>query len=94
MLGFLFAVAAGFVTPHLDEPVSAKIAGALKDTINIEPSEYRVVSFMVAMLAAAILAALVDNDSPLAIIVGGVIGYFLMPLVEILKKTIEGKPRS
>ncbi len=94
MLGFLIAVAAGFVSPHLDEPVSAKIAGALKETIPIEASEYRVVSFMVALFAASILAALVDNDSPLAIVVGGVLGYFLMRIVEALKKVIEGKPKT
>ena len=94
MLGFLIAVAAGFVSPHLDEPVSARIAGALKDSLPIETSEYRVVSFMVALLAAAILAALVDNDSPLAIVVGGVLGYFLMRIVETLRKLVEGKPKT
>ena len=93
MLGFLIAVAAGFATPHLDEPVGRPLARALERHMTIAPGEIRVVSFMVALLAAAIVASLFDTGSAFGVIVGAVLGYFLLRISAVVKAAVDGKPR-
>ncbi len=80
MLGFIVAIAAGFLTPHLDKPVSGPLMAAAAKVIEIDRAETRLVSFMVALLGAGIVANLLDSGSAFWVVVGAVIGYFLTRL--------------
>lgn len=91
MLGFLIAAAAGFVTPQLDGPVAKPIAAMLEGSFKIEPQELRLISFMVAMIAAAVLANIFDSGSTFGIIAGGIIGYFGMRIYTLLRRIIEAR---
>jgi hypothetical protein len=81
MFGFIIAVVAGFLTPTLEAPVARPIARMLEKHITLEASETRVIAFMVAVLGAAIVAALLDSGSTFTVILGTIIGYFLTRLV-------------
>ncbi len=89
MLGFLVAVAAGFVTPSLDAPVTRPLARAVSGFLQVEVAETRLASFMVAMLAAGVLANLLHSGSTFWVILGGVIGYFLTRLVAGAKTALD-----
>ncbi|PJI91496.1 hypothetical protein BC777_0324 [Yoonia maricola] len=91
MLGFLIAAAAGFLTPQLEGPVAGPIAKALEGYFPIAAHERRVIAFMVALLAAAILAAAFDSGSVFGIIIGAILGYFGKRIFDVLKKAIDGK---
>lgn len=90
MLGFLVAIAAGFVTPHLDQPVAGQIAKALEGTITIAPEETRALSFMAALLAAVLIAAALQSGSPFGILLGAVLGYFATRITAKLRAVIAG----
>lgn len=93
MLGFLVAIAAGFLTPYLDSAVSRPLARAVSGVMAIAPEETRLVSFMVAMLGAGVLANLLHSGSTFWVILGGVIGYFLTRLVEAAKLAMDQRSR-
>ena len=76
MLGFIIAVIAGFLTPHLEAPVGKPVAKAIEGFVELEAGETRLFSFIVAMLIAGVLCALFDTGSPLGVMLGGAIGYF------------------
>ncbi len=91
MLGFLIAVAAGYLTPHLEGPVARPIAKMLSEHIKLEPEETRLIAFMVALLAAVIIGALLSTGSTFGIIIGAILGYFGQRIFDVLKKTIDGR---
>ena len=91
MLGFLIAAAAGFLTPQLDGPVAGPIIRALDGHLPVTPEEKRLISFMVALLVAAVLAVAFDTGSVFGIIVGAVLGYFGSRIFAVLKKVVEGR---
>ncbi len=81
MLGFLVAIAAGYLTPYLDDTVARPLAKAVSGVVPIGPEELRLVSFMIAMIAAGVLANLLNSGATFWVILGGVIGYFLTRIV-------------
>jgi hypothetical protein len=91
MLGFLIAALAGFLTPRLDGPVAGPIAETLKGYFAIEPAEIRLISFMAALVIAAICAAVLGSGSTFGVIVGAVLGYFGARIYAVLKKIIEAR---
>ncbi|MEJ8560282.1 hypothetical protein QTO30_02870 [Yoonia sp. GPGPB17] len=91
MLGFLIAAAAGFLTPQLEGPVAGPIVKTLEGHFPIAANERRLIAFMVALLAAAILAAAFDSGSIFGITIGAIVGYFGTRIFEALKKVIEGR---
>lgn len=91
MLGFLIAVAAGFLTPQLETPVAAPIKKALEQHMPVTPNETRLIAFMVALVAAAILSALMESGTTFGIIIGAILGYFGMRIYTVLRKVIEGR---
>ncbi|MEO1639267.1 MAG: hypothetical protein AAFU41_08475 [Pseudomonadota bacterium] len=94
MLGFLVAVAAGFITPQIEGPVAGQIVKALEGSITIEANEKRLIAFMVALLAAAVIAALLDSGSVFGIIVGAILGYFGTRIVAKIKQVIDGQSKA
>ena len=91
MLGFLVAVAAGLLVPQIEGPVTTPVMKFLGTYFKVDPSEKRAVSFMIALLAAAILAALLDSGTTFGVILGAVLGYFGIRLYELLKRIIEAR---
>ena len=91
MLGFLIAAVAGYLTPQLEGPVAGPIVKTLEGFFPIAPNEKRLIAFMVALLAAAILAAAFDSGSVFGVIVGAILGYFGIRIFDVLKKIIEGR---
>lgn len=91
MLGFLIAAAAGFLTPQLEGAVAKPLIGAMQKQIPITDNETRAIAFMVALLGAAILCALVDSGSVFGVIFGAILGYFGMRIFNVLKTVIEGR---
>ena len=91
MLGFLIAAVAGYLTPQLEGPVAGPIVKTLEGFFPIAAHEKRLIAFMVALLAAAILAAAFDSGSVFGVIVGAILGYFGTRIFDVLKKIIEGR---
>lgn len=91
MLGFLAAIVAGFVTPQLDSPVAGPLARILGKYMTIEAAETRLLSFMVAMLAAGVVAVLLDSGSTFWVMIGGVIGYFATRIVAAAREAMDAR---
>lgn len=91
MLGFIFALVAGFVTPMAEDPVGRPLAKMLADTLGVEDSDLRVLTFMAMMLIAGILSAVFATGSALGLAAGGALGYFGMRILRWLQRIIEGR---
>ena len=91
MLGWLIAAAAGFLTPQLEGPVAGPIVKALEGYFPIAANERRLIAFMAALLAAAILAAAFNSGSLFGVILGALLGYFGTRIFDVLMKIIEGR---
>lgn len=91
MLGFIVAVIAGLLVPQIEGPVTAPVVKFLQQYFTVEDGEKRAVSFMIALLAAAVLAALLDSGTTFGVILGAVLGYFGVRLYTLLKRIIEAR---
>jgi ABC-type microcin C transport system permease subunit YejE len=91
MLGFLIAAAAGFLTPQIESAVTKPLVSALEKRIPVTPNETRAIAFMVALLGAAVLCALVDSGSVFGVIIGAILGYFGLRIFNAVKAEIEGR---
>lgn len=91
MLGFIVAAIAGLLVPQIEDPVTTPVVKFLQGYITIEAGEKRAISFMIALLAAAILAALLDSGTTFGVILGAVLGYFGVRLYALLKRIIEAR---
>ena len=89
MLGFICAVIAGFGAHYVDEPLVRPLTRALQGKIDIEPSETRLVGFILTMLIAGVAAELLDSGSAFWIILGGSLGYFALRIVAAVKAVID-----
>jgi len=94
MLGFLIAAAAGYLTPQLEGTVAGPVKKALEGHFPVSATETRLIAFMVALLGAAVLCAAFNTGSVFGIIVGAILGYFGTRLFAVLKKIIDGRPKS
>lgn len=93
MLGFIAALIAGFVTPHIEVPLVRPLVRKIAPHMRIEEAEVRMVSFAVMMLIAGLIAALLHSASAFWVILGGVLGYFALRLVEAARQTLEQRRR-
>jgi hypothetical protein len=91
MFGFVIALVAGFLAPHAEAPLARPVAEAMRGVIKLEDGEMRLLSFMIVMLIAGVVCALLDAGSPLGVILGGVLGYFGLRLSAYAKSAIDGK---
>ncbi|WP_341365753.1 hypothetical protein [Yoonia sp. BS5-3] len=91
MLGFIVAIVAGFLTPHLVAPVAVPLVKVLEPHIKIDPVETRLIAFMIAMLLAGIAAALLTSGTAFWVVFGGILGYFGTRIVELIKKQIDAR---
>ncbi len=91
MLGFIIAVVAGFLTPHADGPLTGPIVARAAPFIRIEPTEQRLISFMILMLICGFLAAILDSGSAFWIIFGGSVGYFATRIFDSGKRVMDDR---
>lgn len=91
MLGFLIAAAAGFLTPRIEGPVAGPIVRMLKSQFSVADTEKRLIAFMIALLAAAIVAAALNSGSVFGIITGAILGYFGTRIYDVLRKLVESR---
>ena len=76
MFGFLIAVGAGFLIPHLLDPVARPIVAQLRRVMTIAEAEIATIAALVAVIAAAFVASIFDSGSALGIGIGVFVGYF------------------
>lgn len=91
MLGFLIAAAAGFLTPQIEGPVAGPIVKMLEGHFTVADTEKRLIAFMIALLAAAIVAAALNSGSVFGIITGAILGYFGTRIYDVLRKLVESR---
>ncbi len=89
MLGFIIAVAAGFLTPYADGPLSGPLIARAAPLVNITPTETRLVSFMTLMLIVGLLAMILHTGSSFWIVLGGIIGYFAVRVIDGGKRQFD-----
>ena len=92
MLAFVISVAMGFATPFLEKPVAQPIASWLRGFFPVEDREVPAIAFMVSVLGAGIIAAVLGSDAVLGVTLGVVLGYFAARLFALIKKVIENRP--
>lgn len=85
MFGFVIAIIAGFVTPMIETPLARPVARALEGKINLENDELRLLAFMLALIIAGLICAVLHAGSPLSLALGGTLGYFGARIVEYVK---------
>lgn len=94
MFGFLIALGAGFLTPHLEKPLAEPLSQTLKGKIDVAPAEMRLLAFMIALFVGAVVCAALGTGSMFTIVIGGTLGYFGTRIIEMVKGAIDGKPKS
>ena len=81
MLAFILGLAAGFLTPHAEEPLAAPMVRAARGHVVFEPGEARLLSFILCLLIAAVLLAILSWGSPFWLVLGAGLGYFATRLI-------------
>lgn len=76
MFGFLIAIAAGFMAPHLVQPVARPVALQLRRFFAVEDAEMTAIAVMCAAIGGAVVASIFDTGSPIGLSVGVFVGYF------------------
>jgi len=94
MFGFLIALGAGFLAPHLEKPLAEPLAKAMEGRIKVAPGEMRLLSFMVALVIGAVVCAALGTGSMFTIVIGGALGYFGTRIVAMIKGAVDGKPKG
>ena len=94
MLGFVIALGAGFLTPHLEQPLAKPVAAAVDKWVKIEEGELTLLAFMIAILIAAILCGFFSTGSTAGIIVGAILGYFGSRIVEAAKTAMDNRNKD
>ncbi len=91
MLGFIVSVIAGYLVPHIEGPLGRPAAAFLAKHITLEDAETRLVSFVVAMMGAGVVASLLNSGSAFWMILGGALGYFGQRLVAAAKTAMDNR---
>jgi hypothetical protein len=91
MWGFIVAVIAGFLVPHLESPVARPVEKAMQSHVPLAAGELRLLAFVLAMLAAGVVAELLNSGSAFWVILGGALGYFGARILAALRKVIDAR---
>ena len=91
MLGFIFGLIGGFVTPSLDGALARPVAKAMSGFIEVEEGEIRLLGFLLVMLIVGILCAIFNTGSVPGVLVGAALGYFLLRISFAIKALIDNK---
>ena len=76
MFGFLIAIGAGFLVPHIEQPVARPIVAQLRRFLTVKDTETTAIAIMVAMLGAAVISTILNTGSAIGLSVGIFIGFF------------------
>jgi urea transporter len=91
MFGFLIAIAAGAVTPMVEDPLARRAAKSMGQHVEVQENEVRALAFMIAMIIAGVVCNVLDTGSPLGLAVGGALGYFGARLLRWGQRRIEDR---
>jgi urea transporter len=91
MFGFLIALAAGAVTPMVEDPLARRAAKSMGQHVEVQENEVRALAFMVAMIIAGVACNVLDTGSPLGLAVGGALGYFGARLLRWGQRSINDR---
>lgn len=94
MLGFVVAIGAGLLTPYLTDPLARPLAKALRVYMPVKDGELILLSFMLAMLGAAMLGQMLSSGTPFWIVAGGSIGYFGKRIIAAVQAVAEKRRRG
>lgn len=94
MLGFLVAVAAGYLSDRAEKPLARPLAETLRPWIAVDEAEMRPLSFMLCLLLAGLLAELLHSGTPFWVILGGVLGYFGSRIIAAVQGEMERRKRD
>lgn len=94
MIGIVIAFGAGYIAMRLDDPVSRPLAKAVSPFVKVNDGEIRLVSFIIALLGAAVLVQATDNVSPFWLILAGSLGYFGARIYAAAKLAWENRSRD
>lgn len=87
MFGFLIAVGAGFLVPHLVDPLARPVAAQLRKFIPVQDAELSVIAALLAVLGATLIATIIDSGSPVGLSLGVLLGYFLPRILAAANKS-------
>lgn len=87
MLGFVLAAGLGWMTPQIHNALEQPVIKAVSYKITLKDGEERLIGFVIVLLIAAVLAALLNSGSALGIAIGCVLGYFGPRLIDLAKQT-------
>ncbi|MEL6548700.1 MAG: hypothetical protein AAFQ54_00490 [Pseudomonadota bacterium] len=89
MLAFILAIAAGFASRLVQEPLVGALEKVLLDKIDIKTEDALALSYAVCLLVVGILVALsASTVSAFAILLGGLLGLFGTEIVAAIRKAI------
>jgi hypothetical protein len=91
MLGFLFAIVAGLATPYVEAPLAEPIARWIKQHMDLEPTETRMIAFIMMLLLAALVSALLNSGATFFVVFGAGLGYFLIRIVGAIREIIADR---
>ncbi|MEM1233012.1 MAG: hypothetical protein AAGH70_02705 [Pseudomonadota bacterium] len=89
MLAFIIALAAGFVSRMVKEPLVGGLESVLMDKIDISTEEALAMSYALCMLIAGVVIALSGSGvSAFVVLLGGLIGLFATEIYAAIRKAI------
>ncbi len=86
LASFFFSALAGYLTRHVEAPLEALIARVIKVDIRLDALEFRVLTFGLMLMLAAVATALVGADSSAYMAAtGALLGFFGKDLYAFLR---------
>lgn len=93
MWGFILAVIGGLLVPQAEEPLARPIAKAISPAVRVEPSEIRLLAFIIVMLIVGIVATLFESGSAFWVMAGGAVGLFGQRIYTFVKAQFDNRTR-
>ncbi|MEM9349391.1 MAG: hypothetical protein AAGA47_03950 [Pseudomonadota bacterium] len=89
MLAFILAVAAGFASRFVQEPLVGALEKVLLDKVDIKTEDTLALSYALCLVAVTLIVVLSgDGVSGFVLAVGGLIGLFGKEIVDAIRKQI------
>lgn len=90
MLAFILAIATGFASRIVQEPLVGAIEKVLMDKIDIRTEEALALSYALSLFLLALVLLLIGNGDPgAAILLGGLLGLFATQIIAAIRKAVS-----
>lgn len=91
MFGFLIAVGAGVLVPHIEKPLALPLVEALRRHITVEPNEVRIVAFAIMLIISALVTVFFGAGGLLGQALGISLGYFGTRIIDVLRNAFDSR---